>query len=204
MRQRVRAAPVSPGERHSEPPCIVHADHAGVVVLVVEQGRDEADGGAGGEEEDDAVTLVPRLLQCLLQFSLIEAGVGPRAFEVGGVTAAVRGSRDEPDHCFLPETTKTGVSAARRCRESATPFTREACKRVVSTSRPQSARISPAGTTRSRVMRLTTTDRRALTAHSLTISSKLPPDPPMNTASGSGRPRSAPGASLSKTRTQAP
>src|SRR3712207_7253001 len=33
------------------------------------------------------------------------------------------GSGDEPDHDFLPETTKTGVSAARRCN-APTPDTR--------------------------------------------------------------------------------
>ena len=84
--------------------------------LLFEQGSDEADGGAGGEEEHDAVALVPGLMEGFLGLAFVEARVGPDLGEVGGVAAAVRGGCYQPDHGLLPETTKALLSAARRCR----------------------------------------------------------------------------------------
>src|SRR5215218_4063894 len=150
----------------------------------------------GGEEEHDTVALVPSQVESFFRLALVEACISPGADEVCSVAAAARGGCYEPDHVRLPETTNTALSAARRCRLP-TPFILEVCRKVVSTSRPQSSRSWAPGMTRSRVTRANTTARRALTADSLTISSKAPPLPPTKTASGSGRSRRVSGAMAS-------
>jgi hypothetical protein len=105
---------VPAAERDGEPPGIVHADHAGVAALIPEERGYEAYGGTGSEEEDYLVTLVPGGGERFFRLAFVEAGLLPNLSKIGGPAAAVRGGGDEPDHGFLPETTKTGVSAARR------------------------------------------------------------------------------------------
>src|SRR3712207_7653776 len=129
-----------PGERDGEARGVVCSSDLGVAVLALEKGRDEAHGRAGGEEEDYAVALLPGSPQRHFWLCFVKAGVGPGAFEAGCVLAAAGGRGDEPDHRFLPETTKTGVSAARRGLPPI-PFPREVCISVRSeahTSQPQS------------------------------------------------------------------
>ena len=87
----VRAAFVPTAEGDGEVGGVVDGYHAGVAVFALQQGSDEADGGAGGEEEHDAVALVPGPVEGFFAFALVEASVGPDVREVGGVAAAVRG-----------------------------------------------------------------------------------------------------------------
>ena len=70
---------------------VVDGDHAGVEVFAFQQGDYEADGGAGGEEEDNTVALVPGQVEGFFRFSVVETRIGPDVREVGGVAAAVRG-----------------------------------------------------------------------------------------------------------------
>src|SRR5918998_311960 len=196
----VGAAIVAAAEGYREPARVVHRDHSGVGALVPEQRGDEADGGPSGEKEDDGVALPPRPTQNILGSALVEPGVVPGGSEVVRVAAAVLGGRYEADHGRLPQTRKTAPSGTRRCMD-AMLLTDDVWRRAVSPSRPQSSSTLPAGTTLSMPMSVSTTVRRALTAQSLAISSNEPPVPPTNTASGSGRSRSASGAAPSTTST---
>src|SRR5215204_87009 len=170
----VGAPCVPPDESDDKPAGVVHAHHARVTPLVLEQRSQETNGGTGSEKKDECVTLVPGCGERFLGFALVEMDVFKDLYEMLGLVAAVCGCGDEPYHGLprrSPKTTKTGVSAASRWSEPK-PFKREVCRKVVSTSRSQLSRSFAAGITRSRVTRVMTTERRVRRAASLTISSK--------------------------------
>ena len=76
---------MSAEHRDREPQRLVDADHAGVLVLAVQQRREQPDGGADGEEADDRVAFFERLRQGRGGGAVVTAGVGP------GSGQAVRG-----------------------------------------------------------------------------------------------------------------
>src|SRR6266566_10160950 len=92
---------------------LVDADHPGVCVLAVEQGGDQPDRRADGEEADDGVALCERAGQRPGRGPVVAAGVGPGFFEPSGGCLAGGGDADQADH-RRPHRTKTGFSAARR------------------------------------------------------------------------------------------
>jgi hypothetical protein len=60
-------------------------------VFAPQQGSDEADGGAGGEEEHDPIALVPGQAEGISGFAVVEVSFRPNVREVGRVALAVRG-----------------------------------------------------------------------------------------------------------------
>src|SRR3712207_8098365 len=87
-----------PGERDGEARGVVHADDAGVAVLALEKGRDEAHGRAGGEEEDYAVALLPGSPQRHFWLCFVMAGVRAGAIEGGCGLADRESTRPNSRH----------------------------------------------------------------------------------------------------------
>ena len=111
--QVVAAALVRAEHRDRVAQIFVYADYGGVFVLAGEQGGDEADGGADGEEADDRLAFGEGARERLGGGGVVASGVGPRLLEPLRGRVACPGNADEADHWF-PQRTKTGFSAASR------------------------------------------------------------------------------------------
>ena len=178
--RRLRARREGDGEAGG----VVDGNHAGVTVFALEQGSDEADGGAGGEEEYDAVALVPGPAEGFFRLPRRGARRARRAkwaalrrpFAVAAISRSRPAPRDDE-----------GVALGGEAVQLADTFHPGGLQERSLDLEAAALSIRAAGTTLSRPTSASTTERRALTAQSLTISSKPPPVPPTKTASGSGR-----------------
>src|SRR6202000_1280486 len=143
---------------------------------------------------------------------LVEDAVPDGLGEVDGRPAARGGGGDQADHAIspdavstlVPQSTKTGVTAASRVSSPGSGASREAWSCTPSAVKPDARRAARTPGTRSRATSVTTTARRARPAQAVTTAGRSAPPPPMNTASGSGSSASAAGALPCTTATSTP
>ena len=120
--QRVGPAGVAAGQRHREPGGLVDHHHAGIGVLVAQQRRDDAGGGARGQVADDQVALGERPRQPGAGAVGVAAG-RPAQDRIDPVRVRRAGRTAEhlPDHGFGPGRTRHLPTLARRERPSDHP-----------------------------------------------------------------------------------
>ena len=110
MREQVAATLVPAGDGHGEPACVVDAHHRRVAPLVVQEGRNDAGGGADGEEQHEGVDLAP---PGAYRVGRVPVDGLPRQPVGHGSAACCHRHRDHV-HSSGPHATNTGFSAARR------------------------------------------------------------------------------------------
>ena len=185
MRARALAPPAWPPHRATanRPASSTHTT-AGIGGLVGQQGGDDADGGAGGQEQHEGVDARPPVAH-----DVGHAAVGVLVREPAARARPASVTDDGVERPLIrrgPHATNTGFSAASRRPPSGRTWPRDT---PTCTRWPRRA-AAPAA--RSRAAKVATT-RPPGASRARTASSTSRPPPPTKARSGSGRPASAAG-----------